>query len=86
MTSSYKNLYYLWGLKFVSQIFIGGYYEGKFKFNFKNPLVWIMFMMIYLSFLIGGMFDFIVKPLQELLKLAKECVTVELDKDYDKNN
>lgn len=86
MTGTSKNLYYLWGLKFINQRFIGGYYEGKFKFNFKNPLVWLLMFLIFIFLLIGGFFDMIAESIKELRRFISEGVTVELDQDYDKKD
>lgn len=86
MTSTSKNIYYLWMLKFKSQRFICGNYEGLFRFNFKNPLMWLLMTIVFISFLIGSMYDAIGQSVKELRSLISEGVTVEMDMDYKSEN
>lgn len=78
MTSTSKNIHYLWMLKFKSQRFIGGNYEGLFRFNFKNPLTWLLMTIVLVSFLIGSMLDAIGQSVKELRSLISDGVTVEV--------
>lgn len=86
MTKLSKITYHLLMLKYKSQRFIGGIFEGLFKFNFLNPLTWLLMVLIYIFFFIGAMFDAIAQSMKELRLLISEGIIVEVDMDYKSSN
>lgn len=81
-----KISYKLKMITFSRQIYMGGLYTGKFKFNFKNPLTWIMFFII-LSFTfplytIRGLFESFIEFLKDIKDITKENIEIDINEGY----
>lgn len=72
-----------WNLKIiihVKQTFGCGVYVGLFRFNFKNPLTWLLILLIYIICLLVNLWDAITLSIKYTKGIFDEGVKIEIDK------